>query len=63
MGVMRHSEPDIDRSLDLVAKQLRDDGFALVDKPLPQRWVDLLLYLIEQEKRRELLSSESISSG
>jgi hypothetical protein len=56
---MRRSEPD--RSLDLVAKRLRDDDSALVADPLPRRWVDLLLHLDEQEQRSKALSRESVT--
>lgn len=60
MGVMR-AETAASQSLDLVAKRLRDDGVALVAEELPRRWVDLLLYLDEQEQRTASLSSRSIT--
>ena len=61
MGVMRRSEPSFDRSLDLVAERLRDDDTALVATPLSRRWVDLLLYLDEQEQRSESFSCGSVT--
>jgi hypothetical protein len=58
---MRRSEPSLDRSLDLVAKRLRDDDSALAAKPLPRRWVDLLLQLDEREQRSKSLSCEGVT--
>jgi hypothetical protein len=45
MGVTRHQ----DGLLSLVAKVLRDD--VAVQEPLPERWVDLIHHLDEQERR------------
>lgn len=46
MGVVPH----FDRSLDLIAKRLRSEGDDVTREALPTRWVDLILYLDEQER-------------
>jgi hypothetical protein len=51
MGVMRRSEAGYDNSLQLIAKGLRDDGESVTRATLPARWVDLIVYLVEQERK------------
>ena len=41
-----------DKSLGMIAKILRAQSEQLPLEPLPQRWVDLIHYLNEQERRR-----------
>ena len=53
MGVTRRP----DHSLSLIAKTLRDESEAIAQEPLPERWVDLILYLDAQERRRSPLKS------
>jgi hypothetical protein len=36
-----------------IGRKLREDGKAAAQEPLPQRWVDLIHYLDEQERGRE----------
>ena len=49
--VMPHIKAGFDSSLDLIAKRLRDDGANVTREALPARWVDLILYLDEQERK------------
>jgi hypothetical protein len=51
MGVMPRVKAGFDSSLDLIAKRLRDDGDNVTREALPTRWVDLILYLDEQERK------------
>jgi hypothetical protein len=46
MGVLRP-----DSSLGLIAKRLRDDGEHVAHEPLPRRWIELIHYLDEQERK------------
>jgi hypothetical protein len=48
---IRHSKVGYDKSLHLIAKRLRDDSENLTREALPTRWLDLILYLNEQERR------------
>ena len=41
-----------DKSLGMIAKILRAQSEQLPLEPLPQRWVDLIHHLNEQERRR-----------
>ena len=41
----------IDGTFGLIAKRLRDDGAGVTQEVLPERWVDLILYLDQQERR------------
>ena len=45
----------LDATLRLIAKRLRDDGESVTHEELPQRWVDLILYLEEKERRAKRL--------
>jgi hypothetical protein len=38
-------------ALQLIGKRLRDDGESVTHEELPERWVDLILYLEEEERR------------
>jgi protein-tyrosine-phosphatase len=53
MGVMR-SESGYDRTFGLIAKRLREDSEQVTQEPMPTRWVDLILYLDEQEHKTRL---------
>ena len=50
MGVMPYVKAGLDSSLDLIAKRLRE-GDNVTQEALPARWVDLILYLDEQERK------------
>ena len=41
-----------DSPLGLIAKKLRVDSENVTHEPLPARWIDLILYLEEQEQKR-----------
>ena len=51
MGVLRRSEAGYDQTFSLIAKRLREDGEQVTQEPMPTRWVDLILYLDEQERK------------
>ena len=51
MGGMPRLKAGFDSSLDLIVKRLRDDGDNVTREALPARWVDLILYLDEQERK------------
>jgi hypothetical protein len=51
MGVMPRLKARFDSSLDLIAKRLRDDGRDVAREALPRRWVDLIHYLDEEERK------------
>jgi hypothetical protein len=51
MGVTPRLKAGFDSPLDLIAKRLRDDGDNVTQEALPARWVDLILYLDEQERK------------
>jgi hypothetical protein len=40
------------QQFDRIGRALRNETEELVREPLPKRWVDLILYLDEQERRR-----------
>ena len=52
MGVIRRSKTGYDSSLGMIAEGLRADGKDIAREPLPERWVDLINYLDEQERKR-----------
>ena len=51
MGEVRWSKAGYDNSLDMIAKGLRGEAEDFAREPLPERWVDLIRYLDEKEKR------------
>src|SRR5438477_11343652 len=51
MGVLRRSESGYDQMFSLIAKRLREDGEQVTQEPIPTRWIDLILYLDEQERK------------
>ena len=50
MGVTCRSDVDCHETLDLIGKRLRQDSESVTREALPTRWVDLILYLAEQER-------------
>jgi hypothetical protein len=50
MGAVR-AQKGVDSSLELIVKRLRDEGEHVVHEGLPHRWVDLIHYLNEQERK------------
>ena len=52
MGEMRRSKAGYDSSLGTIAKRLRGEDEHITREPLPERWVDLINYLDEQERKR-----------
>ena len=47
----RPAKTAFDKALTLIAKRLRDDGESVTHEKLPERWVELILYLEEEERR------------
>ena len=52
MGVMRRSKAGYDESLAMIAKGLRAQDADIAREPLPERWIDLIKYLDEQDRKR-----------
>ena len=52
MGVMRQPKTGYESSLGKIAQGLRGDRKDIAYEPLPKRWVDLIHYLDEQERKR-----------
>ena len=50
MGAV-HAQKCVDRSLELIVKRLRDEGEHVVREAVPDRWVDLIHCLNEQERK------------
>jgi hypothetical protein len=50
MGAVR-AQKGVDSSLELIVKRLRDEGEHVVREAVPHRWVDLIHYLNEQERK------------
>ena len=44
--------PKMNETLVEIGKRLRGQGEDMTREPLPERWVDLINYLDEQERRR-----------
>ena len=63
MGLSRWSDAGYDMSLRLIGKRLRDKGENVTQEPLPERWVDLIRYLDEQERKRSQGLQPPASSG
>jgi hypothetical protein len=53
MGVMWRPKVGYNNGpLGLVAKRLREEGQTIKQEALPERWVDLILFLDERERQR-----------
>ena len=52
---MRRTKAGYDLSLGFIAKRLHDDHQDITHEPLPRRWVDLIHYLDEQERKNSEL--------
>ena len=63
MGLMPRLKAGFDSSLDLIATRLRDDGQNVTREPLPRRWVDLIHYLDEAERKTEHRQAETEPRG
>ena len=53
----------VDSALKLIAKRLRDDGESVTHEELPQRRVDLILYLDERSGARKRAHARNEASG
>ena len=51
MGAIHPARTALGSTLELIAKRLRADSDDVAREPLPERWVDLIKYLDEQERR------------
>jgi hypothetical protein len=51
MGLMHPAKTGLGSTLELIAKRLRTASEDVAHEPLPERWVDLIKYLDEQERR------------
>ena len=51
MGVIHPAKTGLGSTLELIAKRLRTASEDVAREPLPERWVDLIKYLDEQERR------------
>jgi hypothetical protein len=58
VGATRRTHFGDDQSLGLIGKRLREDGETIAQEPLPERWVDLIHYLDEQERMKSLKRHE-----
>jgi hypothetical protein len=47
----RPAKAAVDNALKIIAKRLRDEGESVIHEELPERWVELIFYLEEQEGR------------
>lgn len=52
MGAMRQTKTGLGGMLELV-KRLRAEGDGVAQEPLPDRWIDLVRYLDEKERRAD----------
>ncbi len=51
MGAIHPAKAELGSTLELIAKRLRTASEDVAREPLPERWVDLIKYLDEQERR------------
>ena len=51
MGMIHPAKTGLGSALELIARRLRADSDDVAREPLPERWVDLIKYLDEQERR------------
>jgi hypothetical protein len=42
-----------------IAKRLRDENKTVAAEPLPKRWMDLIRYLDEEERKRDAHGAEA----
>jgi len=50
MGAIHPAKTGLGSTLELIAKRLRADSEDVAREPLPERWLDLIKYLDEQER-------------
>jgi hypothetical protein len=60
MSALRATKAGLDSTLELIAKRLRGESEEAAREQLPQRWVDLIRYLDEQERARERVQQTEI---
>ena len=53
MGILQTSKAGLDSTFGLIAKRLRGESEEAAREPLPERWVELIRRLNEQERVRE----------
>ena len=53
MGILQTSKAGLDSAFGLIAKRLRRESEEAPREPLPERWVELIRHLNEQERTRE----------
>lgn len=51
MGAIHPAKTALGSTLELIAKRLRTASEDVAREPLPERWVDLIKFLDEQERR------------
>ena len=51
MGTIHPAKTELGSTLELIARRLRTASEDVAREPLPERWVDLIKYLDEQERR------------
>jgi hypothetical protein len=47
----RPAKAAVEKALKIIAERLRDEGESVIHEGLPERWVELILYLDEKERR------------
>ena len=53
MGLLQTSKAGLDPTLGLIAKRLRSEREDATREPLPERWIELIHHLNDQERARE----------
>jgi hypothetical protein len=51
MDGTRPTKAAVDNALKIIAERLRGEGESVIHEELPERWVELILYLEEKERR------------
>jgi hypothetical protein len=51
MDGTRPAKAAVDNALKIIAERLRGEGESVIHEELPERWVELILYLEEKERR------------
>lgn len=51
MDGTRPAKTTLDSTLELIGDELREEGESVIHEELPERWVELILYLEEKERR------------
>jgi hypothetical protein len=59
MGILGTSKAGLDSTLGLIAKRLRCEREDATREPLPERWIELIHHLNEQERARERPASRT----